>query len=580
MRRVSSSITSVSSTALQPVMTELSAYEIEREANIARNRALLEELGLKDTSTSLGLPPKHTPKPKAKPGQSAKRPKRELVEQAPRRLSARLRKEVIDPNETPTQRRKREAEAKKRKREEEEERIAAEEQARLAKRPRTHELDLAVLTEAAEPSDTELGALRGIFQAITNVPATRRIGDVRDWVFERSNQEEREVEMLRSKLGKMKIVSMAKVTDSRIYSSACHPEPSKDLVFVGDKHGQLGIWDARATPDEVTDEDGNVLPADDKEMGKCWRLQQHWPATPQSSISCIKFDPIDAHSVFTTSYDCTIRRLSFVSSVSHQIFSSSDTLITSIDLPPSGHEMWISDTSGTITHYDLREGEKHTRRYQLSDNKIGSVSVNPTSPHLLITASNNRFVRLWDSRKLQTLTLGTESTGPVDHDYDHETIQTFMGSTQGRGLMRAEFQHGKSATSAQWDPRGRSIVSTSYDDSVNLWELDAAKYDSLPVFPSFKPFSRIKHNCQTGKWLTLLRAVWNPNPDVYPHFTIANMQHSLDIFSCKGDLVARLSDRQRISAVQAVTCSHPNIVERCVTGNASGRCVLWAPPDV
>lgn len=580
MRRVSSSITSVSSTALQPVMTELSAYEIEREANIARNRALLEELGLKDTSTSLGLPPKHTPKPKAKPGQSAKRPKREPVEQAPRRLSARLRKEVIDPNETPTQRRKREAEAKKRKREEEEERIAAEEQARLAKRPRTHELDLAVLTEAAELSDTELGALRGIFQAITNVPVTRRIGDVRDWVFERSNQEEREVEMLRSKLGKMKIVSMAKVTDSRIYSSACHPEPSKDLVFVGDKHGQLGIWDARATPDEVTDEDGNVLPADDKEMGKCWRLQQHWPATPQSSISCIKFDPIDAHSVFTTSYDCTIRRLSFVSSVSHQIFSSGDTLITSIDLPPSGHEMWISDTSGTITHYDLREGEKHTRRYQLSDNKIGSVSVNPTSPHLLITASNNRFVRLWDSRKLQTLTLGTDSAGPVDHDYDHETIQTFMGSTQGRGLMRAEFQHGKSATSAQWDPRGRSIVSTSYDDSVNLWELDAAKYDSLPVFPSFKPFSRIKHNCQTGKWLTLLRAVWNPNPDVYPHFTIANMQHSLDIFSCKGDLVARLSDRQRISAVQAVTCSHPNIVERCVTGNASGRCVLWAPPDV
>ncbi|KAI6128280.1 WD40-repeat-containing domain protein [Pisolithus thermaeus] len=560
-------------------MTDLSAYEIEREANIARNRALLEELGLKDTSTSLGLPPKHTPKAKAKPGQPAKRPKREHVEQAPRRLSARLRKEVIDPHETPTQRRKREAEAKKRKREEEEERIAAEERAKLAKRPRAHELDLAVLTEAAELGDTELGDLRGIFQAITNVPVTRRIGDVRDWVFERSNQEERELEMLRSKLGKMKIVSRAKVTDNRIYSSAYHPEPSKDLVFVGDKHGQLGIWDARATPDEVTDEDGNVLPPSDKEMGKCWRLQQHWPATSQSSISCIKFDPIDAHSVFTTSYDCTIRRLSFVSSVSHQIFSSGDTLITSIDLPPSGHEMWISDTSGTLTHYDLREGEKHTRRYQVSDNKIGSVSVNPTSPHLLITASNNRFVRLWDSRKLQTIALGTESSGLVDHDYDYETVQTFMGSTQGRGLMRAEFQHGKSATSAQWDPRGRSIVSTSYDDSVNLWELDAAKYDSLPVFPSFKPFSRIRHNCQTGKWLTLLRAVWNPNPDVYPHFTIANMQHSLDIFSCKGDLVARLSDRERISAVQAVTCSHPNIVERCATGNASGRCVLWAPPN-
>ena len=39
------------------------------------------------------------------------------------------------------------------------------------------------------------------------------------------------------------------------------------------------------------------------------------------------------------------------------------------------------------------------------------------------------------------------------------------------------------------------------------------------------------------------------------------------------------TDVSRITAVQAVTCSHPNIVERVATGNASGRCVLWAPPE-
>lgn len=83
-----------------------------------------------------------------------------------------------------------------------------------------------------------------------------------------------------------------------------------------------------------------------------------------------------------------------------------------------------------------------------------------------------------------------------------------------------------------------------------------------------------------GKWLTILRAQWTPNTDVYPHFTIGNMDHSLDIFSCRGELITRLHDRQRISAVQAVTASHPNIVERAVSGNASGRCVLWAPQDI
>ena len=45
-----------------------------------------------------------------------------------------------------------------------------------------------------------------------------------------------------------------------------HPDPTKTLVFVGDKYGQLGIWDALATPDEPTDED--YLPE-----GKRWRVQ-------------------------------------------------------------------------------------------------------------------------------------------------------------------------------------------------------------------------------------------------------------------------------------------------------------------
>ncbi len=63
-----------------------------------------------------------------------------------------------------------------------------------------------------------------------------------------------------------------------------------------DKHGQLGIWDARAPADDVGEEDDDVDP-EQREMGKYWRLQVHWPATAQSSISCIKFDPFDAHSV-------------------------------------------------------------------------------------------------------------------------------------------------------------------------------------------------------------------------------------------------------------------------------------------
>jgi hypothetical protein len=64
-----------------------------------------------------------------------------------------------------------------------------------------------------------------------------------------------------------------------------------------DKHGQLGIWDARAQPEEVVDEDGDISTPDDGEGGKYWRLQVHWPATAKSSISTVKFDPVNAHNV-------------------------------------------------------------------------------------------------------------------------------------------------------------------------------------------------------------------------------------------------------------------------------------------
>lgn len=64
-----------------------------------------------------------------------------------------------------------------------------------------------------------------------------------------------------------------------------------------DRCGQLGIWDARAPADEEEDGDGELKANEDREGGKYWRIQLHWPATPKSSISCVKLDPIDAHNV-------------------------------------------------------------------------------------------------------------------------------------------------------------------------------------------------------------------------------------------------------------------------------------------
>lgn len=187
--------------------------------------------------------PKPAPKPKAKPVPAARRVKRESPEEAPRRQSARLRKleDEVDPNETPAQKRRRMAAAGERWKKEEEERVLAAEQARLAQRPRAHDLDLAVLTSAEELGDEETSALRGSLQAITNSSIPRGIGNVDAWVYENDKRGEREAEELSKRLRKMKVVSRAKVTQDRVYSVVYHPEPTKDLIFFGGKQIVLGL---------------------------------------------------------------------------------------------------------------------------------------------------------------------------------------------------------------------------------------------------------------------------------------------------------------------------------------------------
>lgn len=194
---------------------------------------------------------------------------------------------------------------------EEEERLLAQEQARAAKRPRHDVLNFKTLVETKEPQ--KLSNLSATMNAIAQFSSPRRSGNPETFIFDDDKEHQSAVKNLREQVQGLKIVSRAKVTTERVYSVAYHPEVSKDLIFFGgsvsfitilrrlaefvlpDKHGQLGIWDARAPPDE-SDKNSKIAP-ENREGGKCWRLQLHWPASPKSSISNIKLDPIDAHNV-------------------------------------------------------------------------------------------------------------------------------------------------------------------------------------------------------------------------------------------------------------------------------------------
>jgi len=184
----------------------------------------------------------------------------------------------------------------KRKREEDERQDALELE-RATKRPRHHDLDLVTLGED-ELTQEEIESLRGLFG---NSALAIDDSSSRSQAKSRKNQRDDDakpdaaISALRKQLSPMVIRSRAKVTQDRIYSMAYHPEVTKDLIFVGDKHGQLGIWDALA-PVEASGDDDNEN-SDGSEGGRYWRLQPHWPKTAKSSLSCVKFSPTNSQIV-------------------------------------------------------------------------------------------------------------------------------------------------------------------------------------------------------------------------------------------------------------------------------------------
>ena len=76
--------------------------------------------------------------------------------------------------------------------------------------------------------------------------------------------------------------------------------------------------------------------------------------------------------------------------------------------------------------------------------------------------SHGHVCRIWDARKLQSISV--KGKGP--YEIDSEQLEKFQGTKVGKNVMRGEWRHGKSVTAGYWDPHGRRIVSTSYDDTI------------------------------------------------------------------------------------------------------------------
>ncbi|KIH93346.1 WD domain containing protein [Sporothrix brasiliensis 5110] len=357
------------------------------------------------------------------------------------------------------------------------------------------------------------------------------------------------------------------MTKDRIYAMAFHPTEDKPIVFAGDKEGRLGIFDASQEPDTPVKEED----ADDDEEAEAEApepvivgFKPH--ARTISSIHVLDSDP---SSVYTASYDTTIRKLDIQAQKSVEVYappddqSDADMAISCMDFASDNPNLvFFSTLRGTLGRHDLRAkpASATTIWPGLHDHhKIGGFSLSPRQPHLVATASLDRTLKIWDLRKIVT---------HKDED----------GSKVDRPALLGEDPARLSVSHAAWGPGGH-IATTSYDDTIRVYDFSAAQSTWTPGQAlgddETEPAHKISHNNQTGRWVTILKPQWQRHPPGGVHkFAVGNMNRFVDVYAgATGEQLGQL-DGDGITAVPAVAHFHPT-QNWVAGGNASGKLTLW-----
>ncbi|KAL6701607.1 WD40-repeat-containing domain protein [Trichoderma pleuroticola] len=502
----------------------LSAFERRRLENIAANKALLSEISV----TAKKIIPD---KPISKPSAPRKRVKAEPVVREPRRgtrMSSRLAGVAADD------------EVLKRKLE-----VEAEHQAEQVKAKRLRigeDMNLGDIIVDGKKYTSSMDGLKGIFRGAQP--------GVRTFEYDAKEATDGDLKELRQRMNGLKlyehwIPNDIKITPQRVYALGFHPTEDKPIVFAGDKEGAMGVFDASQTAPEVTDEDEDIP---DPVISAF--------KTHARTITSFAFSPIDANAVFSASYDSSIRKLDLEKGVSVQVFAPEnayeDLPISTLEIPAAEPNLlYFSTLDGSVGRYDTRAPGSQ-ELWTLSEQKIGGFSMHPLHPYLLVTASLDRTMKVWDLRKMS-------GKGDLRHP-------TLLGEHESR----------LSVSHASWSAGGH-VATSSYDDTIKIYDFsEASKWkpgQSIKT-KTMEPAHIIRHNNQTGRWVTILKPQWQKNPkDGIQKFTIGNMNRFVDVYASDGSQLAQLGG-DGISAVPAVAHFHPTM-DWVAGGTASGKLCLW-----
>ena len=467
---------------------EVSDFEAQRLANIAERDALLKKLQTEAASAGLYTKPKPANGAGRRHKKTAAPAKRVVKEEdaGPRRTSSRLAGLQAD------------SEVAKRKAEDEY--VAVKEAERVKRQRRSGDLVLGEI--GVDGRGRPHGELYGTDKILKGVaePYVRTFDgeDVR-------KTSDKELRGLREKMSGLSLwgewePGRLKITPERIYSMAFHPTGSKALVFAGDKMGHLGIVDAgqeKGIKGEDGEEDVKLkkessivdLQDDDEDDA-----DDPDPIIPilkphTRTISAMHTHPSHPQTLYTASYDSSIRAVDLSKQLATEIYGpsalDSDEPISGIDMATTDPSViYFTTLNGAFGRHDTRADATNTELYQLSEKKIGGFSLHPLASHYLATASLDRFMRVWDLRKIA------------------KKLPTMVGEHESR----------LSVSHAAFNSVGQ-VATSSYDDTIKIHSFGVRGHDGggkLERMETWKagmqldesivqPEVMIRHNNQTGR---------------------------------------------------------------------------------
>ncbi|XP_048119696.1 WD repeat-containing protein 76 isoform X2 [Alosa alosa] len=327
-----------------------------------------------------------------------------------------------------------------------------------------------------------------------------------------------DLKMYKESLQRMRINEdrVVKVVKERIFSAAFHPCASSLLMAAGDKWGRVGIWNLDAS----WGDNGVLL------------FEPH-----TRPITCMTFSRSRPSTLITTSYDGAARAGDIERAVFEEVYRSDEGLKGFDFLSHDCTTLLIGDAGGDVAIVDTRTpGISHESLHTLDPKTLRNVHVHPMQRQYFVV---------------------TDSSGA--HIYDVRNL-----NKRSSKPVSALNGHSRSVSYAYFSPdTGNRVLTTCMDDKLRV-------FDTSQLVSSAPLMTTIKHNTQTGRWLSKLQAVWDPKQE--DCFVVGSLERPrrVKVFHESGQLTHVFESPDCLTTVCSITALHPS-QGALLGGNASGR---------